>query len=351
MKKGLLLFITVILSALLLVACGQESTEKVSVKENEKENANENANEEKNSNRTTYPLEIEIYDAQGNAYTQTFEKAPERVVTNNPSSIEILLELGLEDKIVGILNPDNEVKGKHAETIAKLHNLGDKKTVSRETIVGLEPDIVVGRSVMFNDENTGSIPTLNDLGINAYTQSASHINQNPKLTSVIDDVLTLGKIFDVNDRAEEYATELQARYDKIVEKVKENKTDEKLTILAMARFDTEAGTFSNFIVSQGLQKDAIEVLNLKSAVEGSNGGLNYESLISTNPDVILYINADRNAEYDAKAIETLMSEPLIKDVSAIKEGRIYETTYDDFMDYGVRIFDTVEMLSNELYGK
>ncbi|MFJ7954369.1 ABC transporter substrate-binding protein [Lysinibacillus sp. NPDC096418] len=343
MKKGLLLFITVIVSALLLVACNQESTEKV--------NSKEDTNEEKNSNRTAYPLEIEIYDAQGNTYTQTFEKAPERIVTNNPSSIELLLELGLEDKIVGILNPDNEVKGKHAETIAKLHNLGDKKTVSRETVVGIEPDIVVGRSVMFNDENIGSIATLNQFEINVYSQSASHINQNPKLTSVIDDVLTLGKIFDVNDRAEEYAAELQARYDKIVKKIKENKTDEKLTILAMARFDTSAGTFSNFITSQGLQKDAIEVINLESAMEGSNGGLNYESLISTNPDVILYITADRNIEYDSKAIETLLSEPLIKDVSAISEGHIYETTYDDFMDYGVRIFDIVETLSNELYGK
>jgi ABC-type Fe3+-hydroxamate transport system substrate-binding protein len=67
--------------------------------------------------------------------------------------------------------------------------------------------------------------------------------------------------------------------------------------------------------------------------------------------VILYIGADRNTEYDSKAIETLLAEPLIKDVSAIKEGRIYETTYDDFMDYGIRIFDTIEMMEDELYGK
>lgn len=347
MKKGLLLLITLILSVLLLAACGQEAAEKASGNENEKEKAKE----ETKTNHTTYPLEVEIFDAQGNAYTQVFEKAPERVVTNNPSSTEILLELGLEDKIVGILNPDNEVKGKHAETIKKLNNLGDKMTISRETIVGVEPDIVVGRSAMFIDERMGTISTLNDLGINAYTQSASHIVKDPKLTAVIDDVLTLGKIFDVNDRAEEYAAELQERYDKLTEKVNAKKPDKKLTVLAMARFDTKAGTFSNFIVSKGLQKDALEVLNLESAVEGSNGGLNYESLISMNPDVILYINADRNAEFDDKAIETLFNEPLIKDVSAIKERRVYETTYDDFMDYGVRIFDTLEMIGDELYGK
>lgn len=347
MKKRILLFVTMILSAILLIACNEESVEKAEGQEND----NEKVEEEKAVNHTVYPLEVEVYDAQGNAYTQTFEKAPERVITNNPSSIETLIELGLEDKIVGILNPDNEIPEKYAETINKLNNLGDKKTISKEIIVGLEPDIVIGRSVMFNDDYMGTITTLNEFDINAYTQTASHINQDPKLTAVIDDVLTIGKIFDVNDRAEEYAAELQARYDKIAEKTNENKMDKKLTVLAMARFDTEKGTFSNFIISQGLQKDAIELLNLESVVEGSNGGLNYESLVSMNPDVILYINADRNAEFDSKAIETLKSEPLIQEISAIKEGRIYETTYDDFMDYGPRIFDILETLSNELYGK
>jgi hypothetical protein len=35
----------------------------------------------------------------------------------------------------------------------------------------------------------------------------------------------------------------------------------------------------------------------------------------------------------------------------VKENRIYTTTYDDFMDYGVRIFDTLEMLGDHLYGE
>ncbi len=346
-RKLFLLLMTVIFSALFLIACGQETSQDTS---NEKDKVAENE-EETNSTGTTYPLEIEINDDEGNQFTQTFEKVPERVVTNNLSSIEMLLELGLEDKIVGILNPDNKVTGEFADTIAGLNNLGDKMTVSREIIVGQEPDLAIGRSMMFTDETMGSIPTLNDLGINVYTQTASHISQNPKLTAVIDDVLTVGKIFDVNERAEEFAAELQARYDSVVEKVNANKQDEKLNVLAMVRFDSRTGNYMAFNISQGLQKDLLTTLNLEPAVDGSGDNSNLETLISTNPDIILYINADRNAEFDETAIEGLYNEPLIKDVSAIKEKRVYETTYDDLMDYGVRIFDSLEVLANGLYGQ
>lgn len=155
----------------------------------------------------------------------------------------------------------------------------------------------------------------------------------------------------MNERAEEHAQELQKRYDTIVEKVNEKKEDKKWTVLAMVGFDSKEGTYFSFDVTNGLQRDLLTTLNLEPAVEGRADGSNLESLISTNPDIILYIKADRNADLDAVAIESLLKEPLIKEVSAIKEGRVFEVTYDDFMDYGVRIFDSLEILGNELYGK
>lgn len=348
MKKNLWLFTILMLATISLIACGKEKTtgDNQESSQNKDEQAVDTA-----SDKTTYPFEIEIYDEEGNTYTQTFEKAPERVILNNLSSIEMLLQLGLEDKIVGITNPDNKVTGEFAETVAGLNNLGDKMTISREVVLGQTPDVVVGRSLMFTDEYMGSVSTLNDLGVNVYTQSASIVTRNPKLTSVIDDVLTLGKIFDVNERAEEYAKELQSRYDAIVEKVNAKKGNEKLRLLAMVRYDSKEGTYFSFDVSQGLQRDLLTTLNLEPALEGRADNSNLETLISTNPDIILYINADRNAEYDEVAIESLLKEPLIQDVSAIKERRIFATTYDDFMDYGARIFDSLESLGNEIYGE
>ncbi|KAF1305015.1 ABC transporter substrate-binding protein [Enterococcus saccharolyticus] len=345
MNKRVLRMTTATFATLfLLTACGQKEPEN-------SETTVSTTEVPKGVNETVYPLEIEVTDPEGKTYTQKFEKVPERIVTNNLSSIEILLELGLKDKIVGITQPDNEVTGEFADDVKDLEVIGDKMTISKETIAGYTPDIVVGREMAFNDESIGSVATLNDLGIQTYIQTASSMTTNPPLTNVIDDVLTLGKIFNVNERAEEYAKELETRYQTVVEKVKAQDGDETLTLLPIVAYDSSKSSFAVFNISGGLQSDLLKQLNVKPAVEGSVADPSLETIINTNPDIILYVTADRNADLDADAIENIKKEPLLKDVNAVKENRIFTTTYDDFMDYGVRIFDTLEMLGDNLYSE
>ncbi|UQT49464.1 hypothetical protein M5E87_06370 [Flavonifractor plautii] len=42
-----------------------------------------------------YPVTVQVYDENGTLYAETFEKAPERVVCNQPQAIQLLLALGL----------------------------------------------------------------------------------------------------------------------------------------------------------------------------------------------------------------------------------------------------------------
>lgn len=77
--------------------------------------------------QTQYPVTITTYDASGNEVEQTFEKAPERIVTNNLSATETLIELGLGDKIVGMMNPDNEVTSIYKDSVANINKLGIRK--------------------------------------------------------------------------------------------------------------------------------------------------------------------------------------------------------------------------------
>ena len=105
--------------------------------------------------QTQYPVTITTYDASGNEVEQTFEKAPERIVTNNLSATETLIELGLGDKIVGMMNPDNEVTSVYKDSIANINKLGDKKTISKEIVLSAMPDIIVGRTAMFSDKSLG----------------------------------------------------------------------------------------------------------------------------------------------------------------------------------------------------
>ena len=47
----------------------------------------------KSTTETNYPVTIKTYDAKGNEVEQVFEKAPEKVITNNLSTTESYLNL------------------------------------------------------------------------------------------------------------------------------------------------------------------------------------------------------------------------------------------------------------------
>ena len=124
-----------------LTACG--STQNQSQQSSQAEAAQQ-------TSVTQYPVTITTYDASGREITQTFDKAPERIVTNNLSATETLIELGLGDKIVGMMNPHNTITSKYKDSIEKINKLGDKKSISKEVILSAAPDIVVGRAAMFS---------------------------------------------------------------------------------------------------------------------------------------------------------------------------------------------------------
>lgn len=189
MKKTLsILLVTVV--TLTMTACGNTTTEKATTQSSTETSQKANA-------ETTYPLTVKTYDAKGNEVEQVFDKAPEKVITNNLSTTEILLELGLKDKIIGMLNPDNAVTDKYKDAIATIPQIGDKKTVSQETVLSYEPDAVMGRNMMFSEKSLGTVSTWNENKIPVYTQKASLSTIQQDLENIVEDVKNLGMIFNV----------------------------------------------------------------------------------------------------------------------------------------------------------
>ena len=56
-----------------------------------------------------YPVEITTYNYSGDEVKTTYEKAPEKVLAVYQGSIETMLELGLEDRLVAAAGLDNEL--------------------------------------------------------------------------------------------------------------------------------------------------------------------------------------------------------------------------------------------------
>ena len=98
--------------------------------------------------KTEYPLTITTYDYDGNEIETTYEKAPEKVLAVYQGSIETMLALGLEDRLVATAGLDNEVPDELKDAFSKTNYL-DEFTPSLETVTMLEPDMILSWSSLF----------------------------------------------------------------------------------------------------------------------------------------------------------------------------------------------------------
>lgn len=348
MKKRLLaILMAAAMSLSLLAGCGSTSTDKGS--SDDVSSPASIAEEQSESLRTEYPLTVDAYNAEGEVVSVTFEKAPERITSTQLSITELLLKLGLKDKIVGIMDNDNAVAADLQAELDDLTSLGYKSTISKEAILAADPDIVMGKAtLMFTENAIGTVEDYMDLGINVYTLLSSVDVIDQSLDNILKDIRTIGKIFDVQEAANAYADSLEEQLNAALEKVSaQTEGKDEMKVLLMAGF--QDGTFAAF--SSTMHSVMLKEVNAVNVLEKGGNGLTMENLIALNPDAIIYITADRFAEADVDAVERLLAEESIQDVPAIADQKILKIGYDDIMDYGARIISTVEVLADFLYGE
>lgn len=352
MKKRLLaILMAATMSLSLLAGCGSTASDESTEDSSSTVGTGTEQEEDTTSDslRTEYPLTVDSYNAEGEVVSVTFESAPERIVSTQLSITELLLELGLKDKIVGIMDNDNTVDAELQAELDDLTSLGYKSTISKEAILAVDPDIVMGKAtLMFTDKTIGTVEDYLDLGINVYTQLASVDVIDQSLENILEDIRTIGKIFDVQEAANAYADSLKEKLNETLETVSsQTEGQEEMSVILMSGF--QDGTFMAF--SSAMHSVMLETVNAVNVLETGGTGMTLENLISLNPDAIIYITADRFAETDTDAVERLLSEAAIQDVPAIANEKILEIGYDDIMDYGARTISTVEVLADFLYGE
>ena len=351
-KKFMLLLTALTLATTALVGCGTQAQPETSTETQAQAETPSTSSKQEPSptvaevsdNQTAYPVTFEAFDSEGNVYPQTFNEAPKKVITNNQTSTELLLTLGLKDSIIGTGDLDTpipeELKADY-EAIPAIANKGD---VAKEVVVGSGADLVIGRAASFKDDRYGLIPSLNEVGINTYVQLASKMNTDISLDTIIQDVRNVGVIFDVQDKANTLADSLKASFEDIKSKVPT--TGERKKVMLIVNYNGES--FTAYGANASLQSEVLNILNADNVIE-KGGSISLENIISTNPDHIVYVTANKNASVDGDAVDRILAEPTLQDVEAIKNKNITSVEYTELMGYGYRTFDCLEKLAEAFY--
>lgn len=275
-------------------------------------------------------------------YRQTLRSAPQRVVAIKSTSIELMLALGLRERIVATAFQDGPVPARWTADAAGLRRLSDQFP-SEEATLALRPDLVYsGWESAFTPQSVGTRSELSSLGVASYVQPAAcrSAGQPRKLAfgDVFDQIREAGRIFGVEDRA---ARLVSAQKKQLAAVTPDRR---RLSALWYSSGDQTpyvgAGTGAPQMVM-----DAAGLTNVAGSVQQTWTALGWESIVADDPDVIVLVDADWNT---AKAkIDALEKNPVTARLSAVKNRR-YLTLPFPASEAGVRSVDAVRSLTAQL---
>ncbi|MFF0598907.1 ABC transporter substrate-binding protein [Streptomyces antibioticus] len=244
------------------------------------------------------------------------DRPASRAVTLNQHATELVLAMGLGDRLIGSSLLDNEVSPDLKSAYDKVPVLSEKAYPSKESLIGLNPDVLIGGfGPTFSEANGLPPDQLKAAGINLFTVQCK--GRELTLDSLTETVTALGTLFGDPKAARKLNDRLDGQLDAVEQQVKGTRPVDVLIYDSGQSAPTVAG-------GQGLADTLVTTgggHNVFSDLKSDWGETSWDEVVRRDPDVILvvdYFTAGTTAE--AK-IKQLRSDPVLRDVTAVKDDR------------------------------
>lgn len=280
----------------------------------------------------------------------TFESVPERAVTFDTNLTEIMFALGLEERMAGYWLSGDSLAEEFQEQAADVPLMSEETwpPPGFETILSFGPDFVFAEfGYTFSEENGVTPEALERAGAKSYALTTSceedALGDDLTLDITYVDILNIGRIFGVEDRAQAIVSEMQNN----VEAVE----------TAIGVVDTQRGFFyaggGDRILTAGryavpsIMMESIGLENIFNDLEADwTYDVSWEIVIERDPEVIIVEDAPWESAEDRIAI--LQSLPQLASITAIQEGRFIALPYRNVLS-GVDVDEAIVILAEGMY--
>ncbi len=255
---------------------------------------------------------------------------PKRIVCLNHNTVDILDQLGLGDRIVGMVKGSSPAHLKKYVDNKKIVNLGTMKELNMEAIMNLEPDIIFSsdRTVANYKEFIRIAPTV-----------ASFIEYNNGFYQGFkDNAVQHAKIFG----KESEVNKIIADYDKRIATIKA-KANNQTALLGIfsggsLRALGDIGRASIVTTDMGFN-------NLSKDINVNHGNTaSYELLLEKNPAYIFILDRDTAIGAKGAGAKSLLDNELVRQTNAYKNNRIVFLEPSDtwyVADGGIKSLDII----------
>ncbi|MFN4009842.1 MAG: ABC transporter substrate-binding protein [Pannonibacter sp.] len=257
----------------------------------------------------------------------TFEAAPKRAISNDVNLTEMMLVLGLSDRMAGYTGVsgwktlDEEMR----KDVKELPELSEKYP-TKEVLLGAEADFFfAGWNYGMKVGGEVTPETLAPFGIQVYelTESCIHIGPKQKISmaDMYNDLINLGRIFGVEDKAKALVAGYEAKLAEATAKVD---TSNPLRVFVYDSGEDTPFTSGRYAMPTALI-EAAGGKNIMDDLDKSWATVAWEPVVDRNPEVIVIVNYG-NVTAEQK-IAFLKANPAFANVDAVKNDRFVVLEY------------------------
>ncbi|PKA45305.1 ABC transporter substrate-binding protein (plasmid) [Rhizobium sullae] len=307
---------------------------------------------------TAYPLTI-----TNCGRSVTFEKAPERVVSVGQAMTEILLSLGLADRITGTAVWFSPVLKPFEAENNKIKRLADNDP-SFESVVETDPELVTAEFEWHVGPNgsVGTYDQFSKVGINSYVAPADcaakdnatggdGVRKEMLKTEVIyREIAELAAIFNVQDRGEALIARLKEREAKAIASVARVKVKDIPVIFWFSSKEINGEAF--MAGRNGAPAYIMQALGAKNVITTNEEWplVGWETVAGLDPAIIVIAGMDRRryaADDPAVKLEFLKTDPVASKIDAVERKHLVVMD-SQAMSPSIRLVDGIETLAEAI---
>lgn len=254
----------------------------------------------------------------------------EKIISTTPSNTEVLMALGLGDKLVAIDKYSTDIEGINTE-LPQIDFLNP----DAETIIGLEPDIVIASG----HNKTGSVEdpfkAISEAGI-----PVVYIPSSDSIDGIYKDIEFIADVVNERSKGKEIVDDMKAQVEEI-KAIGDTITDKKSVYFEIS----PAPYLSSFGKSTFLN-EMIEIIGAKNIFENEEGWVSptAEAIIDANPDVII-----TNAGYMENPTEEIKSRDAWENINAIKNNEVYLVDQNASSRPSQNVIKALEQMAKAVY--
>ncbi|MFF8263568.1 ABC transporter substrate-binding protein [Streptomyces virginiae] len=282
------------------------------------------------------------YTVSNCGVTSTYQAPPRRAVTMNQHATELMLALGLGDRIVGSAYLDDAVLPAYRPAYDKIKVLAEEYP-SKEVLLGADPDFVYGGYASAFDKTQGrDREGLATSGINSRLNVEYCTEGTVGLDQLKTEITEVARTFGVPERGAKLIEDEQRRIDAVTSRVQDKP---RPAVFAYDSGEASASTSGG----NGTGNEIISLsggTNVFADLNDTFGEVAWEKVIERKPEVVLIY------DYGGTTVEAkkqrLLNDPALADVPAVKHRRFVVLPLSSAV-LGVRVADAVEALGGQLH--